>query len=172
MALPGNNPRGSAKRLIDLCCRYANTLSVHLGLDLITCLVLLHLFETKIFRKRPALSAYKAYTELHACEDSLIPLHGKPWNVSEKNVSQALETLVSRGYVLKLSPTMLSEKRKKRRGRQPSYLYKLKSVQEIIKGVKRDLVEKERAILGVLDQMSEIEEAVATSGEEQYSIEV
>lgn len=171
MARSGNNPRGSAKRLIDLYCRYANTFSVHLGLDSIICLVLLHLFESKIFRKKPTMSAYKAYTELRACEGSLIPLHGKPWNVSEKNVSQALETLVSRGYVLKLSPTNVSEKGKKRKGRQPSYLYKLKSIQEIIKGVKRDLAEKERAILEILDQMSEIEEATAASGEE-YSIEV
>jgi predicted transcriptional regulator len=92
--------------------------------------------------------------------------------VSEKNVSQALETLVSRGYVLKISPTKISKKGKKRKGRQPSYLYKLKSIQEIIKSVKRDLVEKQRAILGVLDQMSEIEEAAAASREEEYSIEV
>jgi hypothetical protein len=124
-------------------------------------MVLLHLFESKIFRKRPAMSAYKAYAELHACEGSLIPVHGKPLNVSEKNVSQALETLVSGGYVLKLSPTNPSEK-----GRKPSYLYKLKSAQEIIKGVKRTLAEKERAILEVLDQMSEIEEAAAASREE------
>jgi len=45
-------------------------------------------------------------------------------------------------------------------------------IQEIIKSVKRDLVEKQRAILGVLDQMSEIEEAAAASREEEYSIEV
>lgn len=95
----------------------------------------------------------------------------KPWNVSEKNVSQALETLVSRGYVLKLSPTK-SEKGKTRKGRRPNYLYKLKSVQEIVKGVKRDLAEKERAIVGVLDQMNEIEEAAATSGEGEFPIEV
>lgn len=172
MPRTGNNPPDLAKRLIDLCCKYAYTLSLHSGLDSITCLVLLHLFESKIFRKRPAVSAYKAYTELHACEGSLIPLYGKPWNVSEKNVSQALETLVSRGYVLKISPTKISKKGKKRKGRQPSYLYKLKSIQEIIKSVKRDLVEKQRAILGVLDQMSEIEEAAAASREEEYSIEV
>lgn len=167
LARVGNSPRGSTKRLIDLCCKYGNTLSVHLGLESITSLVLLHLFESKIFRKRPGLSAYNVYKELHARENSLIPLHGKPWNVSEKNVSQALEILVSHGYLLKLSPAKLSEKRR-RRGRQPSYLYKLKSIQEIIKSVRRDLADKERAILGVLAQMSEIEEAATTSGEEEY----
>ena len=157
--------RLTAKRSMELFNRYANTLMQILYMDNVVWLVFFYLFERKVYARKPAHSAYGICKSLNVILQSNPPILGGPMRLSDKSVSEALETLAARVFVIKRE--VKGRKRgAKRTGRPPKYVYEVESMANIVARVKEEFQDKEERAFHILNALQDAEEAAGSEMEE------
>ena len=157
--------RLTAKRSMELFNRYANTLMQILYMNNVVWLAFFYLFERKVYAKKPAQSAYSICKSLNVILQSNPPLMSGPRRLSDKSVSEALETLAARGFVVKRE--VKGRKRgAKPTGRPPKCVYELESMANIVARVKEEFQDKEERAFHILYALQDAEEAAGSEMED------
>jgi len=149
---------------MDLFNRYAPNLIQVLYMDNVVWLVFFYLFERKVYARKPARSAYDICRSLNVILQSNPPLMGGSMRLSDKSVSVALETLVAKGFAIRMETKGM--KRRKSTGRPPKCLYELESMANIVAMVKKEFQDKEERALHILNALQDAEEAAGSEMEE------
>jgi len=154
------------KKCMELFNRYANTLMQTLHRKDVFWLVFFYLFDRKVYARKPAPSAYKICKSLNNILQSSPPLLSGPTRLSDKGVSEALEALAIRGFVIKREVKGRKTGVRRSTGRPPKYVYEVESVTTIAAGVKREFQNKMERALHILYALQDAEEAAGSEMEE------
>lgn len=153
------------KKSIDFFIRYSGALKHSLMDDDSVWRVFFYLFEQKICFDKPAHCAYDICKSLNVVLKADPPLCG-PKRLTEKCVSEALETLFSMKFVIKTKTSEHGGKKIKASGRPPKFLYESESIAVIIPLIKEKFQCKMQQAIDVFQPLQDMEEIAANKIEE------
>ncbi len=134
-----------------LLSKYGGSL-LAIGLGSTDTAVCIFLFVQKWVEQKPPFSAHKIFQVLRSLV-SILPNEFQAQH-TEKNVRQALENLVARGFVTRCDGTDV----KTPSGRPPAARYEINSMSDVRKGIRQKLRNYEAAVLSAIEPLEEYEE--------------
>jgi hypothetical protein len=156
-------PKGN--KSIELFKRYAGALKQTLIDEDSAWHVFFYLFQEKVYSKNPTHSAYNICKSLNSMHQANPPLNGAKL-LTGKSVDEALETLVTAGFVIKRKVKVKAIRKSNVAGRPPKYVYEVESIAIVILKVKEKFQKQIEQAMEILQPLQDMEEAAISKKEE------